>query len=154
LSARFVLLTVGRGTAAWAAAPVAEWTKRLRRAGGLEEILIRPEPFRGDEDVVRAAEGERVLAKVGAKDRLVALDERGDRLDTPAFSALVDSARQTGRVVFAVGGPYGHSHAVRRAAWRTVRLSDLVLAHDVARVVLVEQLYRAITLLEGSPYHH
>jgi 23S rRNA (pseudouridine1915-N3)-methyltransferase len=154
VAARFVLVTVGRSRAPWAADAIAEWSKRLRRAGGFEEIEIKAEPFRGDADSVRDAEGERILAKVGPKDHLIALDERGDRLDTPAFAALVDTARQSGRVVFAIGGPYGHSESVRAAAWRTVRLSDLVLNHEVARVVFVEQLYRATTLLEGGPYHH
>ncbi len=154
MSARFVLLTVGRSRAGWATEAITEWSKRLRRAGGFEEIAVATEPFRGDDDAVRDAEGTRLLAKVGARDRLIALDERGDRLDTPAFASLVDKARESGRVVFAIGGPYGHSAAVRTAAWRTVRLSDLVLNHELARVVLVEQLYRAITLLEGGPYHH
>lgn len=154
MGARFLLLTVGRSRAAWATEAIAEWSKRLRRAGGLEEIDVKAEPFRGDAETVRAAEGSRLLARVGARDRLVVLDERGDRLDTPAFAALVDTARQTGRVVFAIGGPYGHSDAVRAAALRTIRLSDLVLNHDLARVVLVEQLYRVITLVEGGPYHH
>jgi 23S rRNA (pseudouridine1915-N3)-methyltransferase len=153
VSARFVLLTVGKSRSAWASAAVEEWAKRLRRS--FEEEVVRPEPFRDDVDAVRAAEGERVLAKVGARDRLVALDERGDRLDTQAFAALVDAGRQAGgRLVFAIGGPYGHGDAVRKAAFRVVRLSDLVLNHEVARVVLVEQLYRAITLIEGGPYHH
>ena len=154
MSARFVLLTVGRSRAGWATEPIEEWSKRLRRAGGFEEIAIKAEPFRGDEDQVRTAEGARLLANVGARDRLIVLDERGDRVDTRAFTTLVDAARQSGRVVFAIGGPYGHTDAVRAAAWRTVRLSDLVLNHDLARVVLVEQLYRAITVLEGGPYHH
>jgi 23S rRNA (pseudouridine1915-N3)-methyltransferase len=57
-------------------------------------------------------------------------------------------------VVFALGGPYGHGAALRQAAWRTVRLSDLVLNHEVARVVLYEQLYRAMMQLAGAPYHH
>jgi 23S rRNA (pseudouridine1915-N3)-methyltransferase len=67
---------------------------------------------------------------------------------------MVDAGRRHGTVVFAIGGPYGHGEAVRARAWRTVRLSDLVLNHEVARVVLYEQLYRALTLLEGVPYHH
>ena len=149
-----MLLTVGRSRAGWASEAIAEWAKRLGRAGGFEEVAIRAEPFRGDEERVRQAEGERLLEHVGPRDRLVVLDERGDRLDTKAFAALVDAARQSGRVVFAIGGPYGHAEPVRAAAWRTVRLSDLVLNHEIARVVLVEQLYRAITLLEGGPYHH
>jgi 23S rRNA (pseudouridine1915-N3)-methyltransferase len=154
VGARFVVLTVGRSRVRWANDAVGEWSKRLSRYGGLEERHVRAERFTGDVDAVRRAEGERALAKVRPRERLVVLDERGDRLDTQAFSALVDAGRQQGTVVFALGGAYGHDPAVRDAAWRVVRLSELVLNHEVARVVLVEQLYRAVTLIEGVPYHH
>lgn len=126
----------------------------MKRYGGVESDDVRAEPFRGEVDRVRDAEAERLLAKVSARERLVALDERGERLDSHGFAAMVDAGRQHGGVVFGVGGPYGHGAAVRAGAWRTVRLSDLVLNHEVARVVLYEQLYRALTLLEGVPYHH
>jgi 23S rRNA (pseudouridine1915-N3)-methyltransferase len=53
-----------------------------------------------------------------------------------------------------IGGPYGLDPTVREHAWRTLRLSDLVLNHAVARVVLIEQLYRAVQIRVGSPYHH
>ena len=121
--------------------------------GGIEEHSVRPERFRGDVEVVRRAEAERLLA-AGARAQLVALDERGETLSTEAFARLVDEGRRAGRLAFALGGPYGHGAALRASAWRTVRLSELVLNHEVARVLLYEQLYRAMTLLEGVPYHH
>lgn len=154
MAARFRVVVVGRGSAAWADAAVADWVLRLRRSGGVEELEVAAEAFRGDVDAVRRKESARILAAVGARDKLVALDERGERLDTPAFTALVEQGMARGRLVFALGGPYGHHADLRAAAWRVVRLSDLVLNHDVARVVLYEQLYRATTILEGAPYHH
>lgn len=154
MSARFRVIVIGRGAAAWADEAVADWTQRIRRQGGVEQTELAPEPFRGDVDAVRRRESERLLAAVGPRDKLVVLDERGERLDTAGFSALVEQGMQRGRVVFALGGPYGHADAARSAAWRVVRLSDLVLNHEVARVVLYEQLYRALSVLEGSPYHH
>jgi 23S rRNA (pseudouridine1915-N3)-methyltransferase len=154
MGARFRVICVGRGRCSWADEAVEDWTRRIRRFGGVEESDVRPELFRGDVDRVRLAEAERVLGQLTARERLVALDERGDRLDSHGFAALIDAGRQQGTVVFGLGGPYGHDATVRAAAWRTVRLSDLVLNHEVARVVLYEQLYRALTLLEGVPYHH
>lgn len=133
---------------------MADYTRRLRRHGGVEEEAVKAEPFRGDAQAVRGAEGARLLARVGPRDQLVVLDERGDRLDSAGFATLVDEGRQRGQVVFALGGAYGHAPASREAAWRVVRLSDLVLNHELARVVLYEQLYRAMTLLSGAPYHH
>lgn len=154
MSARYRVLVVGRNRCEWAETAVEDYTRRLRRHGGVVEEEVRAEPFRGVVDDVRHAEAERIVARVGPRDRLVALDERGERLDSHAFAELVDRGRQQGAVVFAIGGPYGHGEAAREAAWRTVRLSDLVLNHELARVVLYEQLYRALTLLEGVPYHH
>lgn len=126
----------------------------MRRWGGFEEEELKPEPFKGDVEAVRAAEAARLLARVGPRDALVTLDERGERLDTAAFAAMVEAGRRERSVVFAIGGPYGHGEAARARAWRVVRLSELVLNHELARVVLVEQLYRALTILEGVPYHH
>jgi 23S rRNA (pseudouridine1915-N3)-methyltransferase len=147
-------LTVGRSRCDWADEAVSDWVRRIRRYGGVEEDDVRAEPFHGDVERVRRAEGDRVLARTSGRDRLVCLDERGERLTSEGFAALIDAGRQQGTVIFALGGPYGHHESVRAAAWRTVRLSDLVLNHEVARVVLYEQLYRGLTLLEGVPYHH
>ena len=154
MGARYEVRTVGKSRCEWANRAVDDYGKRIRRYGGVVEEVVRPEPFRGDVHHVRAAEGARLLQGLPARGALIALDERGDRLDSQAFAGLVDDARQRGTVVFALGGPYGHDPSVRDAAWRVVRLSDLVLNHEVARVVLFEQLYRALTLLEGAPYHH
>ena len=145
---------MGRSRCEWANEAVSDYTRRLRRYGGVSETSVRPEPFRGNEDAVRTAEAGRLLGNLPARCRLVTLDERGERLTSEGFSELVDEARQHGTVVFALGGPYGHGAAARQAAWRTLRLSEFVLNHEVARVVLYEQLYRALTLLEGAPYHH
>lgn len=154
MSARFRVLTVGRSRCDWADAAVADYGRRLRRHGGVDEEPVKAETFRGDVSAVRDAEGGRLLARMGPRDQLVVLDERGAALDSEAFAALVDEGRQRGTVVFALGGAYGHASATRDAAWKVVRLSDLVMNHEVARVVLFEQLYRAMMLLSGAPYHH
>lgn len=154
MAARFEIRIVGASRCGWANEAVADYTRRMRRYGGVAERPVRPEPFRGDESAVRNAEAERLLAGRPARSVLVALDERGQRLDSHAFAGLVDEGRQQGTLLFCLGGPYGHGASLRSAAWRTVRLSDMVLNHEVARVVLYEQLYRALTLLEGAPYHH
>lgn len=149
------LVRVGKGRCAWADEGVHTYAKRLSRHGGLDDVLVRPERFRGDVTAVRDAEAERILKEVSPRDRLVALDERGTALDTEGFVALIRKGRRAqGKLVFALGGPYGHGAAVREQAWRTVRLSGMVLNHEVARVVLVEQIYRAFTVIDGIPYHH
>jgi len=149
---KFHVLVVGKPRARWAQRAVDDYTKRLSRLGGVRERVVRAERFRGDVEAVRQAEGERLRS--AARGRLVCLDERGDGLTTEAFAEMVDAGRQRGPLSFAIGGAYGHASATRASAWRTVRLSDLVLNHELARVVVYEQLYRAMTLIEGLPYHH
>ncbi len=148
------MVVVGRPKASWANEAAADYARRLKRLGGVREEVVKPERFRGDVVAVRDAEAERIARLVGGRGSLVVLDERGERCTTEAFAALVDEGRRSGPLWFVLGGPYGHGGALREAAWRVVRLSDLVLNHEVARVVLYEQLYRAVTLLEGHPYHH
>ena len=148
------MVLVGRSRCRWANEAVEDYRKRLRRAGGVDEIAVRSELHRGDDDAVRRVEGERLLKAVRPRDRLVVLDERGLDLDTGGFTELVRKGRGSGTLVFALGGAYGHSEVVRKAGWRVVRLSSLVMNHEVARVVLYEQLYRAMTIIDGVPYHH
>lgn len=151
---RVRVVRVGRGRTSWADAAVDDYTKRLKRHGKVEEVLLKPVTFKGDVDAVKAAEGERLLKAASPRDPIVALDERGEGLDSHAFAAMLESLTLAGTVTFLIGGAYGLDPSVRKAASRTVKLSDAVLNHEVARVVLFEQLYRAVTLLEGIPYHH
>ncbi len=151
-----LLLRVGKGREAWADAAAQEYGKRLPRQLELEERLLKPALFRGDVEQVRKEEGQRLLAEVQANDRLVCLDERGELPTTEACSGWVDEAARLGarRLVFAICGLYGHDPAVRAQAWKVLALSRMVLNHELARVALVEQLYRASTLLWGGAYHH
>lgn len=154
MAARARILLVGKPRERWAQEAVDDYTRRLRRHGGVTEVVVRPEKFRGDADGVRRAEGARLLDLVRPSERLIVLDERGERQSTQEFRDLIEQGRQSGPLVFGIGGAYGHDAAVRSAAWRCVRLSDMVLNHEIARVVLYEQLYRAMTLIAGVPYHH
>jgi len=150
------LIWVGKGKEPWAEAACKHYSRRLPAHLGFTEQRLKPTHFTGEVAKVRDNEAERILAELRDRDRLVVLDERGVGLDTKGFAQLIDTAAKQGtsRLVFALGGPYGHGPAVRKRAWKTVRLSELVMNHSVARVVLVEQLYRASTLLWGGSYHH
>ncbi len=99
-------------------------------------------------------EGEQLLKQVGPRDSLIALDERGEMLSSVELSRLVGTSQNRSRdLLFAVGGDEGLSSAVRDRAQNVLSLSRLTLPHRLARLVLVEQLYRAFTLLRGEPYH-
>lgn len=150
------IAAVGHSRCSWANDAAKHYHKRLVRYGLLSQETVKQSTFRGNIDAVRHQEGERLLALVRPRDRLVALDERGEALDTPALVTYVDDARQQGvsSLLFVLGGAYGLSRAVRDRAHRVVRLSSLVLNHEVARVVLYEQLYRVMATLHGVPYAH
>jgi len=100
-------------------------------------------------------EAERLLAKVSGIDIKVALDEHGSAQTTEAFAAYLRATRDagTGSMAFLIGGPDGHGPAVLAAAKLRMSLGPMTLPHGLARIVLVEQLYRAVTILAGHPYH-
>jgi 23S rRNA (pseudouridine1915-N3)-methyltransferase len=153
---KLLVLTVGRSSATWADKAIADWTKRMRRHGGLDAEWVKHQSFRGDIDAVRDAEAERLLKRIGPRDVLIAVDERGETPTSHELAAWFESQRVGGthRVVFAIGGAYGHGAEVRRRADKVLSLSSFVLNHEVARVVLIEQIYRSFTILDGVPYHH
>ena len=102
----------------------------------------------------REAEGELILGKLNAGERLVLLDERGRQLDSKGLAGRLADWQADGRdVCFVIGGPDGVSDACRQRADFTWSLSKLTLPHGLARVLLAEQLYRAHSLQTGHPYH-
>ncbi|HEY1334263.1 MAG TPA: 23S rRNA (pseudouridine(1915)-N(3))-methyltransferase RlmH, partial [Myxococcaceae bacterium] len=102
----------------------------------------------------RRREGEALLAKLKPESWLVALDERGAPLDSVELAGLVATARDAGReLVFCIGGDEGLDDSVRDRAWKVLSLSRMTFPHRLARLVLLEQLYRALSILRGEPYH-
>ena len=102
----------------------------------------------------REAEGELILGKLNAGERLALLDERGRQLDSKGLAGRLADWQADGRdVCFVIGGPDGVSDACRQRADFTWSLSKLTLPHGLARVLLAEQLYRAHSLQTGHPYH-
>lgn len=96
-----------------------------------------------------------VLKTLSPGERVVLLDERGRDVSSEDIARLIAAAGDSGApLAFVVGGPYGHGAAVMARADDTLRLSSCVLNHQVAYVVLAEQLYRGWSILRGEPYHH
>lgn len=100
-------------------------------------------------------EGELILQKVQPADTLVLLDEHGREPRSVELAAWLEKKRTTTRrLVFAIGGPYGFSQAVYARANEQISLSRLTFSHQMVRLVFVEQLYRACTIIKGEKYHH
>jgi 23S rRNA (pseudouridine1915-N3)-methyltransferase len=116
---------------------------------------VKEEPAKGrTPDFVREREGERILAQVPPGGTLAACAETGKGMTSAAFSAWLQKARDEARdLAIAIGGAFGLSDAVTRAASTRLALAPFTLPHELARVVLAEQVYRAGTIMRGEPYH-
>ncbi len=106
------------------------------------------------QDFVREREGERILAQVPQGGTFVACAEGGKAMTSPAFSSWLQAARDEARdIAIAIGGAFGLSPEVTKAASMRLALAPFTLPHELARVVLAEQVYRAGTIMRGEPYH-
>lgn len=152
---RLLLVVVGRAKGALADA-IADYETRAARYWPLEVHEVREEPARGGVtvDQVREREAERLLAKLPAGALLAACDERGEAFTSERFAPWLQRHREAARdVAFVIGGAYGLAPVVRDRATVRLAVAPWTLPHDLARLVLAEQLYRAGTLLRGEPYH-
>lgn len=149
------VIVVGRARDPLAAA-VAEYEQRAARYWRLDVHEVREEPSRAgtSSEHVRLKEGERLLDRVPPSAHLVVCDERGVTLTSDQFAHWIGDRRDRAQdVAFAIGGAYGIDSALRARASTLLALAPWTLPHELARLVLAEQLYRAGTLLRGEPYH-
>lgn len=150
------IVAVGRlRTPHWKAA-AAHYLSRLSRWRAVEETCVRDADPAFSPAARCAAEGRALLAALTPADIPICLDERGECLASRRFAALLqDLSEDANRTpCFVVGGAFGLDDAVRAAARHILAFGPLTLPHELARVVLLEQLYRAECLLRHVPYHH
>ena len=132
----------------------ADYRKRFRRYCSFEELELKGARGKRSDSEIRQQESERLLRAVAPGAYVVVLDERGELRDSRAFASwLEERARLHSRLFFLLGGALGHSSELRSQASELISLSPMTLPHELARVVLYEQLYRALTILRGEPYH-
>jgi 23S rRNA (pseudouridine1915-N3)-methyltransferase len=152
---RVTLVAVGQRMPGWITEGFTEYTRRLRARLPVELVEI-PAGKRGSGDVERAMaeEGRRLLAATRAQDHVVALDEHGKSRTSLELSRWLATRLQAGNdLAFLVGGADGFAPEVLARANERWSLSALTLPHALVRVVFAEQLYRAVTLIDGHPYH-
>lgn len=153
---KLLVVAVGTRLPDWMTAGFAEYAKRMPRDLPIELIEIKPEPRTTGKTVeaMMAAEAKRIEAALPPRCRRIALDERGEALDTKALSQRLGQWQAEGDdVAFLIGGPDGLDPALKQPAQASLRLSSLTLPHGLARVILAEALYRAYSLRIGHPYH-
>ncbi|MEO5789324.1 MAG: 23S rRNA (pseudouridine(1915)-N(3))-methyltransferase RlmH [Gelidibacter sp.] len=108
------------------------------------------------EEQQKQKEGELILAKLSNTDLLILMDENGKQYDSVAFSEQLQKYMNSGikQLVFVIGGPYGFSSEVHDKAHGKISLSKMTFSHQMIRLFMIEQLYRAFTILRNEPYHH
>ena len=152
------LLTVGKTTIKFVSEGIDEYLKRLKHY-----ITYRITPLPDikknaslNAERQKEAEGEIILSRLQASDYVILLDERGKEYSSIEFSDFFEKQMIAGRkrVVFVVGGPYGFSGAVYERADGKISLSRMTFNHEMVRLFFTEQVYRAMTILRGEPYHH
>lgn len=152
---RVMVIAVGRPRDRALRDAIEEYETRAARYWPLEVQEVREEPARGaSPDLVRDREGERLGARLPASGSIVICDEGGDRMRSAEFAGWLQGERERAfDVAFVVGGALGLSAQVKSRATRTLSLAPWTLPHELARLILAEQLYRAGTLVRGEPYH-
>lgn len=152
---RFLIVAVGRPRDRALAEAITDYETRAGRYWPLETRQVREESARSTAPaMVREREGARLLDALGTAD-VVACDELGTQMTSREFAEWMREARDRGGrdVAFVLGGAYGLGDAVRSRARMSLGFSQWTLPHELARLVLAEQLYRAGTLVRGEPYH-
>lgn len=151
---KLIVAAVGKPRNAALAAAIEHYEGRAAKYWPLDVREVREENARGSTvDVVREKEAERLAARVeGAT--VVACDEHGTSMTSSKFAAFLQDARERSRdIAFVIGGAYGLADSLRDRAQTRLALAPWTLPHELARLVLAEQLFRAGTIVRGEPYH-
>ena len=154
---KIALLFVGKTESGYLPAAIAMYVTRLSRYVSVE-VKVTPEPKNAGSLSVeeqKKREGELILAAAG-EGELLLLDERGKELSSVEFAHFLSQKMQGAakRLTFVAGGAYGFSEAVYARADGQIALSRMTFSHQMVRLIFVEQLYRAFTIMSGAPYHH
>jgi 23S rRNA (pseudouridine1915-N3)-methyltransferase len=147
------IIAVGKKHESWVREGIERYEKRLKKPFAVEWVFLPHSAREGT--VARQDESERILLRLSDSDYVILLDERGNMLDSPALSRLLLSPLETStNVTIIIGGAYGVDETVHQRANSIWSLSLLVFPHQLVRLILVEQLYRAQEIAVGGPYHH
>ncbi|XLU62303.1 hypothetical protein S245_021512 [Arachis hypogaea] len=146
------VLSVGKKRSRELQLMVDEYAEKIKYYCSFEDVQIRPNPRNArDQRAQVDDEDAAMMNHIRSDDWVVMLDERGQDIRSEEMAELIGGAS---RLSFCIGGPYGHGRKMRERANKSIKLSSLVLNHQIALLVLMEQLYRSWTILKGQNYHH
>jgi len=151
------LVSIGRAEDEFVRIGAERFLKRIRRYHPVEEVRLREVKSGKESDIPRVIrlEGERILKVLDRRDRVCVLDVAGEEISSEGFAEVIErELRRPGRSLsFVIGGAAGLSGEVRSRADRRLSLSQMTLTHELARLILLEQIYRGFTILKGKRYH-
>lgn len=146
-------VAVGKKHEEWVAPGIQRYSQRMRKHYDVGWRLLPHSQREGD--AAREEESERILKALKPQDYVILLDERGTNLSSPQLASALQKQFDVGKsVVMVIGGAYGVNEELQRRADLTWSLSKLVFPHQLVRLILIEQVYRAQEISAGRPYHH
>lgn len=147
------IIAIGKKHESWVSDGIERYEKRLAKPWNTEWLLLPHSSL--SLEAARREESARILDKISPDDYVILLDERGKNIDSPALSKLVETPlEQSKRIILIIGGAYGVDQSITGRADFIWSLSALVFPHQLVRLLLAEQLYRAQEIAGGRPYHH
>ncbi|MDE7460527.1 MAG: 23S rRNA (pseudouridine(1915)-N(3))-methyltransferase RlmH [Paramuribaculum sp.] len=155
---KIIIMAVGRTATDYLRTATDDYVRRASRYMPVEFVII-PDIKTSrtlDEGVQKEREGAKIIEGLQPGDRVVLLDEHGRQMTSREFAGFIEKSAVVGlkRIVFVIGGPYGFSDEVHRRADSELSLSRMTFSHEMVRLFFAEQVYRAMTILRGEPYHH
>ena len=155
---KILLLVVGKTTESYFSEAIKEYSERLKHyiTFDMEVIPDLKNMKNLSFDQQKEKEADMILKCLSPGDYIVLLDERGKEYSSLKFSEYIEHKMHTvpKRLVFVIGGPYGFSQRVYSTAQEKISLSKMTFSHQMIRMIFIEQLYRAMTILNNEPYHH
>ncbi len=155
---KVVLLVIGKTDAAYFVEAIKEYQSRIEHYIPFE-IQVIPD-IKNTKNLTieqqKGKEGELILKNIQAGDYLILLDEHGKEFSSLQFASYIEKKAHivNKRLIFVIGGPYGFSEVVYAKASEKISLSKMTFSHQMIRLIFVEQLYRAMTIINNEPYHH
>lgn len=155
---KVTLIALGKLKERYLADAVAEYTKRISRYADLsikeiEPVKLAANPSDADIKAALKKEAELIFSSVPKRSFLISLCIEGKKLSSEQLSALIDEKSADGNVTFIIGSSYGLDKSVKDSSNLMLSMSDMTFPHQLARVMLLEQIYRAFKITEGSAYH-
>jgi len=157
---KVTILAVGKLKEKYLKTGISEYQKRLSRFCSLEIVEVEDEKApeslsEAGEAIVKQREGERILKKLDERSKVIVLDIKGEKLDSVEFARKIQSYMTLGSssLIFVIGGSLGLDDEVIKKADLRLSLSDMTFPHQLARLIILEQIYRAFKIINNEPYH-